>query len=395
VVSPPADRQIAYISQGKLYLWSPDRPAQEIESEFGQSIQIRQQREQKKKVWKNRSLMEMMMPPTVAKQMQSQIQEALVKINITSICPAPQGRLLYALESNSVSGIFAFNPDPAREDRLFHNADFRVGHLAFNPANQLIACTTAYGNGLTNIATLPLDGSRPRDITEGDSIDLAPRWMGDQALVYQSAGIGRDDGGFMRSRSAFRIEQLDFQAQDITTLAEDPKSDLLGPQTDAQGHLYYIRRPYSNRAASLGFWGLLKQILWVPLRLLQAIYGFLDYFTQVYTGKPLMGALADRQTIDQPKLIKAWGDWITPEVLSQGNKAVDAEAPALVPATWQLVRQRPQREPEVIANSVLHYDLSTDGTIVYTNGSAIFKITPDGSSERIYVGKWIEFLAWV
>jgi hypothetical protein len=121
VASPSADRQIAYISQGKLYLWAADRPVREIESEFGQNIQIRQQREQEKKAWKNRSLMEMMMPPTVAKQMQSQIQEALVNINITSICKAKTGNLLYALESNAVSGIFAFNPAKAREDRLFHS----------------------------------------------------------------------------------------------------------------------------------------------------------------------------------------------------------------------------------------------------------------------------------
>lgn len=395
MASPSADRQIAYISQGKLYLWSSDRPVREIESEFGQNIQIRQQREQEKKAWKNRSLMEMMMPPTVAKQMQSQIQEALVNINITSICKATTGNLLYALESNAVSGIFAFNPAKAREDRLFHNADFRVSHLTLNPTSQVIACTATYGNGLTNIATMPLDGARPRDITEGDSIDLAPRWMGDQALVYQSAGIGRDGDGFMRSRSAFRIEKLDFKKQDIETLAEDPKSDLLGPQTDAQGYLYYIRRPYRTQTNSLGFWPLLKQVLLVPVRLAQAIYGFLDFFTRFYTGKPLMGAVENRQAIDQPKLLKAWGDWITPEVLQKGNKDVDPEAPALVPATWQLVRQGAQGEPEVIASSVLHYDLAEDGTIVYTNGNAIFKVSPNGASERIYVGKWIEFLAWV
>jgi hypothetical protein len=39
--------------------------------------------------------------------------------------------------------------------------------------------------------------------------------------------------------------------------------------------------------------------------------------------------------------------------------------------------------------------LANDGTIVYTNGSAIFQITPQGKHERLYVGKLIEFLALI
>jgi hypothetical protein len=83
-----------------------------------------------------------------------------------------------------------------------------------------------------------------------------------------------------------RIEKLDFKKQDIETLAEDPKSDLLGPQTDTQGYLYYIRRPYRTQSNSLGFWPLLKQVLLVPVRLAQAIYGFLDFFTRFYEVDP-------------------------------------------------------------------------------------------------------------
>jgi hypothetical protein len=385
---------IAYISQGKLYLWSADRPVREVESEFGRGVQERSQRAQAQKAWKNRSLMDMMMPAGMAQQMQAQQQEAVVNISITSICKAAAGKLLYALESNQVSGVFGFDPSRDRENRLFHNADFRVGHLDLHPETDVIACSTHYKNGGVNIATMPIDGSRPRDITEGDSIDLAPRWVpgAKRALVFQSAGIARDGDGFMRDRAAYTIEQLDFDKQDVITLAEDPKSDLLGPQLDDQGWLYYIRRPFNERRKPMGIGQFLKNIVLIPVRFFQAIYGWMDFFTQRYAGKPLMSANADRQAVD-PKFIKAWGDWISPQALQKGNKKVDAEAPSLVPDTWELVRQGATGTPEVLASGVLHYDLSDDGTIVYTNGSAIFQITPQGDRQRLFVGKLIEFLA--
>jgi hypothetical protein len=392
----PMSRELAYISQGKLYFWSPDRPIREVESEFGRGVQERSQRGQSQKAWKNRTLMEMMMPPGLVQQMQTQIQEAIVNISITSICKAAAGKVLYALESDTVSGIFTFDPSRDREDRLFHNADFRVSHLDLQPETDVIACSTTYSNGSVNIATMPIDGSRPRDMTEGDSIDLAPRWIPGQgrALVFQSAGIARNVEGFMYDRAAYTIEKLDFDRQDVSTLAADPKSDLLGPQMDAQGWLYYIRRPFEERRKPMTIWQTVKSILLIPVRLAQALYAWVDFFTRRYTGKPLVSANDDRQKVE-PQIIKAWGDWIRPDMLQKGNKKVDPEAPALVPETWQLVRQGATGTPEVLASGVLHYDLANDGTIVYTNGSAIFQINTQGEHQRLHVGKLIEFLALV
>jgi hypothetical protein len=384
--------KIAYISQGTLYLWSAGQPVREIESEFGRGIQERTQRMNAKQLWKNRSLMEMMMPPGVAKKMQEQAAATLPNIAITSICKVDAGRLLYALESDNVSGVFSYEIARDKENRMYHNADHKVSHLALHADEKLIACSTAYPDGTTNIATMPIDGARPRDITEGDSIDLAPRWISGQgkALVYQSAGLARSTEGYICGRGAFAISKLDFGKQEVVTLAEDPKSDLLGPQMDAQGWLYYIRRPYKQR--QVGILQMLKSILLIPVHFVQAIYAWLDFFTRQYTGKSLMSTGNERQAIET-KFIKAWGEFIQPETLKRGNKNVEIDAPALVPETWQLVRQGQKGSPEVLASGVLHYDLAADGTIFYTNGSAIFQISAQGERQRLLVDKWIENLA--
>jgi len=378
---------IAYISQGKLYLKFNDAAIQEIESEFGQTLQTRLLQIKRKKAWKNRGIMEMMMPPGAMERMQNQ-PEPTTPVSITSMCKGQDGKLLYALEAGEVGGIFTVDLAHNRENRLFHNSDFRVSHLNFNSKKNLIACTTNYPTGIANIATMKIDSSRPSDVTEGDSLDLAPRWIPNQnkAIVYQSAGLGRVEDGYVGDRTPFRIEKLDFDTQEVITLASDPKSDLLSPQIGTDRMLYYIRRPFSDRRPFNPL-NLLKEILLIPVRLIYAIFQWLNFFSQMYTGKPLMSAGTNQKV--EPKQIKAWGEWITPDLLKDKNLG-EADAPALVPPTWELVRQGETGTPELLATGVLSYDLSADGAIAYTNGSGIYIIDPDGQKERVYVGNLIE-----
>lgn len=390
------NRTIAYLSQGKLYLMDDNAASpREIESEFGRTLQTRVLRMKQKNAWKDQGLKSMMAPSGVA-QIIDQQPEASVNVAIASLCNATADTLLYALDAGTVGGIFSFEPRSDKENRLFHNSDFKVNHLDFDPQQNLIACTVTYPTRMSNIATMPIDGARPRDVTEGDSMDLAPRWVpGKRALVFQSAGIARNADGHLSDRAPFIIEKLDFDQQDVITLAEDPKSDLLSPQIGPDGWLYYIRRPYRSPRAQFGLGQFLKDIVLMPLRIVYAIFGFVNFFTQAFTGKPLMNA-ANGQKL-APKMLDAWGDRITPEMLKDRDLR-EADAPSLVPRSWQLMRQLNQGEPEQLAEGVLSYDVAADGTVVYTNGSAIYAIalSPQKGSrkgqnrQRLKVGQWIE-----
>lgn len=380
---------IAYLSQGKLYLKPHASGIREIDSEFGQTVQTRSLRMQRKKAWKNQGMMGMM--PLGLQQRLQQPPESVVNVAITSLSNTEDGTLLYALSAGQVGGIFTFNPASDREDRLFHNADFQIYHLDFNVNHRLIACSATHPTGISNIAIMPRDGARPREITEGDSLDLAPRWIpgAGKALVYQSAGLGRTEDGYVGDRAPFTIEKLDFDKQDVVSLAADPKSDLVAPQMGQDGQLYYIRRPFRQRAA----WSplrLMKDVLLIPVRLGYAVFQWLNFFSQMYTGKPLLKT--DTNQAVEPKQIEAWGTRITPQMMRDHNFG-DSDAPSLVPRSWQLVRQGTQGTPEILADGVLAYDLAQDGTILYTNGSGIYTLRPDGSRDRLLVGKLIESVA--
>jgi inorganic pyrophosphatase/exopolyphosphatase len=86
------------------------------------------------------------------------------------------------------------------------------------------------------------------------------------------------------------------------------------------------------------------------------------------------------------KEMMIWGNKVSAE---QAEKAGE-EAPNLVPATWHLVRQRVGYDPETIAKGVLAYDLAPDGSVVYSNGTAIFIIDGNGKTERVHVERMIE-----
>lgn len=380
---------IAYLSQGKLYL-QHQGTLREIESEFAQSVQQRRLQMQRSKAWKDRGLRSMTMPPAMAKQLEQQA-EATIPVLITSLCTAQPGKLMYALEADDLGGLFQFEPQTQREERLFHNTEFRVSDLDFSLEHNLVACTKTYKTGVANLATLNPASVRPKDITEGDSLDLAPRWVSGtqkKAIVYQSAGVRRNSEGFVIDRAPFMIEKLDFEQQEVITLAEDPKSDLLGPQLDANGQLYYIKRPYRSPRTTFNLVQFLKDLLLLPLRLLYAIFQFFNAFSQMFTGKPLMTADRPQKVEPQPQL-RTLGGWITLENLPKKHVG-EADAPALVPPTWQLIRQGARGVPEVLAKSAIAYDLAPDGTVVYTNGSGIYIIHPDGKRERALVGKWVD-----
>ena len=70
----------------------------------------------------------------------------------------------------------------------------------------------------------------------------------------------------------------------MTSLAEDPKLDFLGPQIAPDGALYCIRRPYRLAQSRFRPLQLIEDILLFPFRLVYAFFQYLNIFTMMYTG---------------------------------------------------------------------------------------------------------------
>ncbi len=304
------------------------------------------------------------------------------------------GELIYSLETDEISGVFAVDSNGV-EQRLFHTADFRVRHLAMHPDRSSIAGSVCYLNLLANLAVMNADGSNLHEVSEGDSIDLAPRWVPGESnrLVFQSAGLGRNAAGRYAGTSPFAVQELDLDSGEIACLAEDPEADLLGPQKDADGALYYIRRPRPGPHTAANPLGILKDTVLFPFRLSFAVFQFFNFFSMKYTGRPLSTSRGALQRVPDLRRMMVWGNLIDVDQAAREDRSGDPNAPSLVPPDWQLIRQT-RTGKDLLAKGVLSFDFSDDGSVLYSNGSSVHRIDPaTGRPERILVGTMIEQIA--
>jgi hypothetical protein len=393
----------AYLSGGRLYLKLGQATVQTIVSEFGQAVQQREAQMQRRNGWKQKNVAANFMPTGDLQQQ----DRSNVPVAVQGVCPTSANRLLYTLEAGEVGGIFTLdrlgvsldvggaapieNRLKTREKRLFHSADFKIDRVDFHPEYQLIACAAIGKDGIANIATMPVNAVHLQHVTEGDSLDLAPKWIPGfrRAIVFQSSGIGRDATGNIIEHKHSTIEQLDIDRQEVITLASDPKYDLLSPQMAEDGTLYYIRRPYRPLRQRVPFSQMLKDTLSIPIRLLMAVFEWLNYFTRRHTGQSLL-ALPQLQRAKAHQMLFLGRFVDVGAEIDRNRRFGDADSPALVPRSWELVKQYPHREPEVIALGVLAFDVGSDGQLVYSNGSAIYGLHPGGVAERLVVDRPIE-----
>jgi hypothetical protein len=374
--------RIAYIAQGKIHLLEPGRPARLIESKFGQSVLDRASQIQQRNAWK--------MKGTGARFMSGAAlwggnagDATAIPMAVTGVsCGTQNGELVYSIATDEITGVFALRNDAKEEQRLFHTADFRISQLRAHPTEDRIACVVM-GRGFSNIAVMRGDGCELSDVTQGDSIDRAPSWVpgANHDVVYQSSGVARDQKGNSVGVSAARIERLNAESGEITTLLEDPHYDYLDPQVDGAGNLYCIRKPTASLQRRFNPLRALLDLVLLPFRLLYALFQFVNFFTARYTGKTLVTSGDARQKRADMMQMMMLGNLM--QAQHEAEAAVDRDKEGLVSRKWELLKKSTNGQEEVVQRGVLSFDLCADGSVVYTNGSRIFHLGSDGKTETL------------
>jgi len=384
-------RDLAYLSRGKLYTKRGSSVPDVLESKFGATVRQRAQEIQRRNAWKTEGRGAQFMGGGA--RWGAGQDPAEMPITITGLSRGcREGQLLYTLNTPDISGIFLLREGDFFERRIFHSADHRVAQISALPGNEQIAFVLRHRNGGSSLAVMTGEGHEFTEITEGDSIDEYPRWVPHRVgtLVYQSAGIGRDNRGIYTARGPYTVQQIELQAGQIKCLAENEKFDLLCPQISTDGSLHYIRRPYEHPRARISPWQLLLDTLMLPFRLLYALFHYLNFFSVMYTGKPLKTAGNARAKEMDMRRLMLMGNYVN--ALEAMKSSSDSETPALVPANWELVRSGSSGEGpiEVLAKGVLSFDVEEDGSILYSNGSAIFRMDSDHKSALVHESDLIE-----
>ena len=302
---------------------------------------------------------------------------------------AESGGIYYALVNETMGGLFLLDTNEDYERRLLHRQDLALYDLTRCPEDGRLACSVRQADGAANIGLMERDGGHLREITGGDSIDEAPTWVpgNTRTLIFQSAGVGRNEYGGIFGLGPYGVQQLDLERDKMTTVLQLDAFDCLMPQLTAEGVLYYIRRPYQLRPA-VSPWKFLGDVALFPFRLGRAVVHFLNAFSMMFSKKPLITAGGVRREGPDRRSLLLWGRWV--QVDRQLGKTRSQGDTPLVPRDWKLMCRTPEGQEDPLAENVLAYDIAPDGTLLYTNGSAVYQREPTGKTTRLARGTLIE-----
>jgi hypothetical protein len=378
------DLAVAFLSKRKLNLHK-DGVTQTLDSEFERSVRDRAASIERRNAWKTQGRGAMFMGGAFGGHGAAASE---VPVLLTGLSAAPEGALLYSMETDAVSGIF-LRDATGLETRLFHTADFRIRHAALHPGGATLAATAFHKEDMrSNIAVLPLHGTDLAEVTEGDSFDQLPHWVPGEGrrIVFQSAGVGRDSAGRFAGLGPCTVQQIDVDSGALDELAAEEGRDLLQPRQTADGALYYIRKPYESGVRSATLLGSLRDTALFPFRMALAVFQYFNVFSMMYTGKPLVTNKGAVQRRLDPRQMFIHGNLAN----ALASQAGDDEAQGLVPPSWELVRRRPNGRVETIAKSVLTFDVAANGDVAYSDGAAIFHLREDGRRLRVLQAELID-----
>ncbi len=373
--------KFGYIANGKLYLAHNGQRATEVQSEFALQVLRRHEKAQEKSQWKSGGGGDGMMGYDLWNQKGGMAQHEVVRIQSAAAIPS-SSEVFYSLRTETVGGLFRYDYVGKEEVRIFHKEDVDIYDLNLNGDGTRLLCSAKDGEG-RSIALLGTKRYKLDFITEGDAFDVAPSWVpGEDAIVFQSSGIGRNQSGRMVKLANATVEKVDLSSGACETLLEDPRFDYLNPKVDAQGNLYCIRRPYLEAGRYVSQLDLLKDFLMMPFRLLKALFGFLDMMTRVFGQQTLSNAATGTGKEVDLKEAYIKGAYLN---LSKVNR--EAEHASLIPADWELIKVTPAGEVSVLKQKVMDYELSASGEVVYTNGFAVHVSNASASDDRLFKGR--------
>ena len=367
------------IASGELWVHAPGAAPSQIESPFARELIERDLQSRRTTAWKNapREQQSGVIPSaSLWGQRGGAGDGAVLTTRFEQVRPGDDDQTLYYLVGvGDTLGLFRRHLAEDREVRLFHRRNWICHGFVYNPDDKRLILAAQNANGSAHLEVYDDEGTRRGAITDGDCVDAAPSLVPGRSrtVVYQSSGVARHpQTGHMMAIGHACVHLLDYGSGRMETLLDDAKYDFVAPRMDAQGALHAIRRPAEKpqrERAGLA----LKDTLLMPLRLLKAVFGYLNFFTMVYGKEPLRSAGGPRT----PELDQDLGKlWLHGRMIELSKVKNDPQyGGSLVPASWELVRvPRAGAPAEVLAKHVAGFDLHADGRIVYTNGYDIIEL---------------------
>jgi hypothetical protein len=266
------------------------------------------------------------------------------------------GDVVYSLDIDSTNGIYRKSPDSESEEGIVLCSGSNA-YRDFDILGDMMVASSAFA-GESHIGVMELGKNNFTTHTEGHTVDHSPVWSRSaRGVVYFcSSGLPEDEMSegsdmhdekkpigmsrivsemYSSARSARRgptsIARLDVLRGELSEILSDVEYDYAHPQSLADGSLYYIRKPYREGGKSDA--GCLLDILLLPFRLIEALFGFLNVFSAKYSGKTLSSR--EVKSRDE-KEVFIDGNLINAERELKANARKGDKNPGIAPRDWEL-----------------------------------------------------------
>ena len=304
---------------------------------------------------------------------------------ITGISPYRGGSFLYAAFTHDISGILQKDCADGREQYLIHDNKYVFSHIAYVPEADMILTSVTDNPQTNHIGRFDCKTNDLEILTAGDAFDEYPSYH-DGKIYFSSRGIGRDAMGRMTGYGQSSLFTLDKDNRCEEVLSERG-FDLIAPQMDGEGNLYYIRKPYKpRRPASVGF----GDVLLFPFRLLYNVFRALFFISRIgqksdkRNQSATQGADPAVSTEFSERDLYIYGEQIRIREEENAARRRQDKNAGFAPARFELYKRAPDGAAAKIKSGVLSYDLDGGGGVVYTNGRYIIKLQKDGTETALH-----------
>jgi hypothetical protein len=366
-----------FISDGRLFANTGDENV-EVTSKFAQEKAEYSQREHSMHGWKGDGVpgADPYFGSNVIWGKQAYLQP-FRKFRFKNVMVKNESTIYYLITNDFVTGLFQYSITENEELRLFHKRAFQELGMDYSPSLDKFVAAMVNEDLSADIELLDNQASYEKSLTSGDSRDSNPCFSrsNPENVLYQTAGIGRDEQGFLWGYGPEAVNKVNIHSGEITALLADEKYDYLSPKDDQQGNVYCIRRPYHP----LGYASPLKMLWYVvtfPVRLVVAILRFLDAFTKLFSKDPMRLAGHTSQPQAENKYVRVLGQTI--DMAKVQRDARFSNEPSLVPKSWELIKFNNQGEISVISRKVSSFDIDNNGQLHITNGFRVREIAESG-----------------
>lgn len=363
---------LLYLSNQNLYLLDGNKsitvPCQAVDLYKKNLVEIQQRKD-----WKTKG--------TGAQFMRTSSQDDevdLTHIFPTDVALTTDRKMIYTacLQEGTSINIKSLTDLQETEGLVLRKNDFVVQDMAYDESKKRLALSVNTQGYERHICILPLDANRTQYLTEGDCQDSNPCFdpRDTTQLYYDSCGLAY--GEHRIAYSPKEIFHLDMGTGELQTIASNPKFDFFKPKMDGLGNLYFIKRPYSRDGSHQSPLTTFKDIIFAPFKIIRAIVGWLDFFTQRYTGESLKTTSGNNPAKSQQKSeeeLFVEGNLIKAQQNLERNQKAGEKYPGMIPNSWELIKMTASGEMIVLKKGVMSFALK-DNSIFYSNGKYLVEI---------------------